>query len=134
MKIPKVIKKIGGKFDIRKQPDPEEARKFIDGCSRRYINIGILTRDFYTKIAKTIGDSDLLEYAKEIEQAIYKKDNVRFETYKNLFTTRMKELGLMKTVKGLSFWQFGKAMRRLHKAKKKIDKLKKQGKIKIPEG
>ena len=113
--IPKLLKKALKKVDPRVIPPEEEARKFKEGCSRRYINVGIATRNFYNGVAEQMKDEELREYAREIEKAIYSKDSQLYETYTFLFRNRMGELGVWKSVKGLSTYQKVKIMRNVSK-------------------
>ena len=104
--MPKALKKVLGKVDPRKQPDPEIVKQFKPGTSRRYINMGVATYQFFYQMAESIDDKELKEYALEIEKAIKAKDDLtQFETYKNLYASRMQELGVWKNIKGLSKYQ-----------------------------
>ena len=113
------MKKIMKKMDIRTHPDPSMAEKFDSSCGRRYINVGIQTVQFFNGVADKIGDKELKEHAEMIEDAVYKKDGDVFEINKVLFTERMKELGLWKSIKGMSAYEKMKAVRKFKKMAKK---------------
>jgi len=109
------MKKIMKKMDIRVHPDPDMAKRFDKSCGRRYINVGIQTISFFSGVADKINDKELKEHAKMLEDAVYKKDGDVFEVNKVLFTERMKELGLWKSVKGMSAYEKMQAVRKFKK-------------------
>ncbi len=128
MDFRKALNKTVGKVDPRVKPPEEEVTKFKEGAGRRYINVGIATRNFYLGVAETLKDKELKEHAKEIEHAIYTKDGDKFELYDRLYKVRMQELGAWKSVKGLGAYQKMKVMRRLGKLAKKQKGDKDEGK------
>lgn len=109
------MKKIMKKMDIRVHPDPKLAEKFDSSCGRRYINVGIQTISFFHGVADKVDDKELKNHANMLEDAVYKKDGDVFEVNKVLFTERMKELGLWKSVKGMSAYQKMQAIRKFKK-------------------
>lgn len=117
--MPKALQKVIGKVDPRKVPPEHEVKKFKEGAGRRYINVGLSTRDFYNGIADKMDDDELKENAKEIEKAIYSKDDEMFKVYSTLFQSRMSELGVWKSVKGLSRLQKAQLMGKLASIAKK---------------
>lgn len=125
--MPKALQKVIGKVDPRAKPDPERAKRFKEGAGRRYMNVGISTIDFYTGIAEQMKDKELRECAKQIGVAVYDKDDALFKAYTVMFQSRMQELGVWKSVKGISSYQKVKLMG-------KVAKLARTHKRKVGEG
>lgn len=113
--IPKALQKVIGKIDPRAKPDPNEVKKFKEGAGRRYMNVGISTKNFYAGIAEQMKDKELRECAIQIKQAVYDKNDMLFRTYTVLFQSRMGELGVWKSVKGIGGYQKAKVMGRIAK-------------------
>ena len=109
------MKNIMKKMDIRTHPDPKLAKKFDSSCGRRYVNVGLQSIHFFHGVADKIGDKELKEHAKMIEDAVYTKNGDMFEVNKVLFTERMKELGLWKSVKGMSVYHKMQVVRKFKK-------------------
>ncbi len=125
-KLPKSftdLKRVIKKVDIRKFPPEHEKVKFPEGTSRRFINVGISTRDFFKGCANHINDKELKNYADEIEKAIYSRDGEQFDIWVNMFKARMAELGVWKSVKGLTKMQTMKVLAKLKKDKGKYEKI-----------
>lgn len=118
MDFRKALNNVVGKVDIRVKPPEHEVKRFKEGAGRRYVNVGISTRDFYKGVADSLKDKELKEYAKKIEKAIYTKDGELFETYDRLYKVRMQELGAWESVKGIGGFQKVKIMRKLGKLAK----------------
>lgn len=123
--IPKALSKVIGRVDPRAKPDPERAKRFKEGTGRRYMNVGIATIDFYHGIAKEMKDKELKECAETIEKAVYEKEDMLFKAYSVMFRSRMAEMGVWKSVKGMSSFQKAKVMGKIAKLARK-DKLKKK--------
>jgi len=124
--MPKALQKVIGKVDPRAKPDPERAKRFKKGTGRRYMNVGIATIDFYHGIAKEMKDDDLKDTAKTIEKAVYDKDDMLFKAYTTMFRARMSELGVWKSVKGMSSFQKAKLMGKVAKIARKEKKKKEE--------
>lgn len=105
VELPKSLKKVAKKLDIRVHPDPELAKRFDPDCGRRYINVSLNMISFFNGVAEKVNDEDLKQYAKEIEQAAYTQDAERFETYTKLYKHKLGEMGLWKSTKGISAYQ-----------------------------
>lgn len=118
MNMPKALKKVIGKVDVRAKPDPKLAKLFKEGCNRRYMNVGIATLTFYKQLAKDINNEELIGYAKEIEQAVYTKDGDRFELYQKLFKGQMQTLGVWTSIKGIDNYQKLQVINKLRKMAK----------------
>lgn len=123
-----IMAKIKKSVDIRTHPDPKEAIKFNQECSRRYINIGIALRNFFQNTALALKDEELKEYYGFIESAIYTENKEVFDMNVRLFQGRLQELGVWKHVKSMSSFQKAKIIAKLGKfAKKHKDKIKDYG-------
>ena len=115
--LEKLLNGVLEKVDMRSQPDPEEAKGFSTSCSRRYINVGILTYSFYRTIADGLKDDYLRDQAAIIKSAVQHKDALKFEVAVSLFKNRLNEMGAWKSVKGLSHWQKVRILAKLRKVK-----------------
>lgn len=101
----KGIESLLSKIDVRMKPEEEEIKRFKPNSSRRYMNVGILTYNFYQTIAERLKDDLLKDQANIIKQAVYEKDGLKFDTAVNLFKLRLNEMGAWKSVQGLSHWE-----------------------------
>ncbi|MGD9380983.1 MAG: hypothetical protein PVI03_00910 [Candidatus Thorarchaeota archaeon] len=126
MMMPKALQKVIGKVDPRAKPDPERAKRFKEGAGRRYMNVGIATIDFYHGIAKEMKDKELKECAETIEKAVYDKDDMLFKAYTIMFRARMSEMGVWKSVKGMSSFQKAKIMGKIAKVARREKKKKEE--------
>ena len=126
--LPKSLKKVAKKLDIRIHPDPELAKKFDDDCGRRYINVSLNMISFFDGVADKVNDSELKGYAKEIANASYHRDAKGFETFTTLYKNKLASMGLWKSGQGISAYEKMKIMNRLRKLGKKAkeDKEKEQ--------
>jgi len=124
--MPKALQKVIGKVDPRKIPPEEEVKKFRKGAGRRYINVGIEVVSFYHGIAKEMKDKELKECAETIEKAVYDKDDMLFKAYTTMFRARMSEMGVWKSVKGMSSFQKAKIMGKLAKVARREKKKKEE--------
>jgi hypothetical protein len=120
--LPKSLRKLAKKLDIRVHPDPELAKKFDSDCGRRYINVSLNMISFFNGVAEKIDDDELKGYAKEIEQASYHRDADGFKLYTDLYKQKLSSLGLWKTTEGISSYEKMKVLNRLRKLGKKADK------------
>jgi hypothetical protein len=114
-KIPKALQRAIGKIDPRAHPPEEAVKRFKKGAGRRYMNVGLETIKFYHGIAKEMKDKDLADSANVIETAVYDKDDMLFKAYTTMFQARMSELGVWKSVKGISSFQKAKLMGKMAK-------------------
>jgi len=124
--LPKSLKKVANKLDIRVKPDPELAKKFDADCGRRYINVGLNMISFFHGVADKVGDKELKKYAKLIEKATYHRDAEKFETYTSLYKHKLASMGLWKSSKGVSAYEKMKIMNRLRKLGKAEKERKKE--------
>lgn len=124
--LPKPLRNIARKLDIRVHPDPELAKKFDDDCGRRYINVSLNMISFFDGVADKVNDPKLKEYAKKIANASYHRDADGFKTYTTLYKNKLGEMGLWKSTKGISAYEKMKIMNRLRKLGKKAKEDKKK--------
>ena len=113
--LPKPLRKIAKKLDIRVHPDPELAKKFDSDCSRRYINVSLNMIAFFEGVAEKVNDKELKGYAKEIAKSSYHRDAKGFETYTNLYKLKLGSMGLWKSGAGISAYEKMKIMNKLRK-------------------
>jgi hypothetical protein len=116
------IKNALKRIDPRVFPNQEMAKKFKDGCGRRYINVGISVIQTYHGMADAMKDKELKDYAKRIEKAVYEKDGDNYDIVVKLFQTRMKELGAWKSVEGMGKFQKAKVLAGIRKYAKQQQK------------
>lgn len=113
--LPKPLRNVARKLDIRVKPDPELAKKFDADCGRRYINTALNMISFFHGVADKVGDKELKDYAKKIEKSTYCRDAEKFETYTSLYKHKLGSMGLWKSSKGISAYEKMKIMNKLRK-------------------
>lgn len=120
--LPKPLKKIAKKLDIRVHPNPKLAKRFDDECGRRYINVALNMISFFDGVADKVNDKELKGYAKEIAKASYHRDADGFEMYTSLYKNKLGEMGLWKSTKGIGAYEKMKILNKLRKLGKQVKK------------
>ena len=113
--LPKPLKKIAKKLDIRVYPNPKLAKKFDSNCGRRYINVSLNMISFFNGVADKVNDKELKAYAKKIEKATYHRDADGFKMYTDLYKHKLAAMGLWKSAEGVGTYEKMKIMNRLRK-------------------
>ena len=131
--LPKSLKKIAKKLDVRVHPNPKLAKRFDTDCGRRYINVSLNMISFFNGVADKVNDNELKGYAKEIEKSTYHRDADKFKLYTDLYKNRLASMGLWKSAKGVTTYEKIKLMNQLRKLGKKVKEQGKKSKRKSDE-